>query len=743
MPGAAKMSATDSSVCRFTWASTNDSSMLRIHQADRTGTAMQGQATTWSQRYMASGGFSYDGAGTLVIGAAHWDGNGMNYSTNAGDSFGFVTELDWYRAVAATSSTEAWRGGYSGIQRTTNANTGAPTWVNLPAALPGGCTNVMDMSSRSTQDLWVQCDSSVYHTTDAGATWNQSDGDVAVNMNALIAIDSARAVAIGYQSIMRSIDGNDNWTSIKTGIPAGRFFADIASSPVAASNVLWVVDTTGRVYHSTNTGTNWSATTAISGPLQPTAIEAISDTEAIVSGDAGITYRTTNAGSTWVRMNIPNTGAITEIVALDSNHLTFVSEKAAAFATSDGGATWVNAMAADTRDTPLDTAVVDGDTMLSSEAFGRVALSNDGGVTSDVIATSMGPYAVRGVAIHGSGTDDGTEQLFAVGDAGRISISRDGGSSWSSPASGTTQPLWDVDVRSDGTALAVGEGGTILRSTDWGSSWTSVGAATATLRAVTLRANGTAIAVGIGGLIRRSTDSGASWSTRASTTTTDLVDLSMPSNEVVYASGEDVLVKSVDGGATWSSITTMAADGVWGTSRVVAVTDTTMWLFQANSGSWSPSWAARSIDGGASWNMPFAGNAGDIVSPIALDTGELLLPRHGGGLNVVDAAPSIADYTPGSWAGGSARFGFCLQDRVGIAAPGYTKDDDGTCDIADPTEDDAAHWYAVPTAPTKLAQLASSGTGSVDLVWGMRVVGAVAPGEYTAGIVITAVAPGV
>lgn len=40
-----------------------------------------------------------------------------------------------------------------------------------------------------------------------------------------------------------------------------------------------------------------------------------------------------------------------------------------------------------------------------------------------------------------------------------------------------------------------------------------------------------------------------------------------------------------------------------------------------------------------------------------------------------------------------------------------------------------------------LGQMAAAGTGSADLVCGMRAASATAPGQYTAGITATAVAP--
>lgn len=734
LPGSGVTTATGAGVCRFTWSSSNDSSMLRIHQADRTGAAMQGQASTWSTVTPSGARVDWSGAGTLMLGMTTWAAAPMHRSTDSGASFGVLAEPGDYSAVSVVSSTMAWRTGPSGIQRSLDANVATPTWTTVPTALPDGCTSIQAVSAVDPSTTWVLCGNDAYLTTNAGTSWVQSPGDIATNPEYIEAAGAATAFANGWGTIRRTTNSNASWADAMTGIPGGRWITWVSSSPGTPSTV-WAVDTAGTVYRSTDTGSNWAATSAMPGPLDAYVIEAASASTAIVAGEDGLAYITTNSGVTWTRLRAPTTGAIREIVALDATRILLAVTHGSTFATTNGGADWVESVAA--RDDAVDTDAVDKQVIVTADAYGRVRLTTNGGSSWSTRQTPIHPYAVRGVALHGSGLVDSTQRIIAVGDLGRIAVSFDGGSSWQRPESGTTQDLWDVDVRSDGTALAVGDAGTILRSTDWGTTWTSVGAATALLRGVHVHPDGTAVAVGHGGLIRRSTDHGATWSTRASGTTVDLVDLSMPSAEVVYASGIDTLRKSVDGGASWTAITTMAAASVTGTSRVAAATDDTVWLFQAHVGGWDASWAARSTDGGATWTRPFAGNWPMVSSPLALDSGTVLIPGEGGMVRVTNPAPTIADYSAGSWAGGTARFGVCLQAIGGAAAPAsFPVDGDGTCQLLD-----SDPWQAVPIAPAKIGQVAAPGSGSVDLVWGLRAHATTAPGEYSAGIVVTALAP--
>jgi photosystem II stability/assembly factor-like uncharacterized protein len=711
--------------------------MIRIHQADRSGAAMQGQTSSWSWRWGSGSPVDLSGQGSTALGMASWGGSPMYQSVDSGATFVSIPEPGDYTQVAVASSTVAWRTGLDGIQRSLDANAAIPTWTDVTGTLPGGCINVTDIDAVSAANAWLLCGDDAYRSNDSGATWNNG-GFAGANADRIDAISTTTAFAIGYGVLRRSVDSNLSWGVSMTGIIAGRWMVDVSGSPITSS-VVWSVDTSGQAYRSTDAGATWIPTATVAETFEAIRIAAISDTSALMVGYDGMAYRTIDSGATWTRLPIPNNGAVMHVAVLDASHFMVGSNDGSTFATTDGGTTWVNAV--DARDAASDTDAVDDGTILTSDAFGKTDLSTDGGASWSRFDTGIAPYAVRGVALHASGADDGTQLLFAVGDVGSIAISRNGGSSWSQPASGTAQNLWDIDVRSDGVALAVGGSGTILRSTDWGSTWTSVGAATATLRRVSLRHGGIAFAVGLGGLVRRSTDSGATWTTIASGTTADLVDLAVTSDEVAYASGFETLVKTIDGGASWAPINTLAANSVWGTTRVAAASDDTVWLFQSMIGGWTPSWAMRSTDGGQTWSQPFTNHEPGITSPIALDTGVILMPGEGGDLRVTDPASEVADYAAGSWAGGTARFGFCVQDRVGADAGVYARDDDGVCDLGDVAEDDAAHWNPVPITPTKLASIASAGTGSVDLVWGLHVDSSVTPGEYTAGIVITAVAP--
>jgi photosystem II stability/assembly factor-like uncharacterized protein len=60
---------------------------------------------------------------------------------------------------------------------------------------------------------------------------------------------------------------------------------------------------------------------------------------------------------------------------------------------------------------------------------------------------------------------------WAVGDAGKIIRTTNGGTSWTTQTSTTTQTLYGVSFADASNGWAVGKAGTILRTTDGGATW--------------------------------------------------------------------------------------------------------------------------------------------------------------------------------------------------------------------------------------------------------------------------------
>ena len=174
--------------------------------------------------------------------------------------------------------------------------------------------------------------------------------------------------------------------------------------------------------------------------------------------------------------------------------------------------------------TSSDPAVftVDGTGRVFGEAEGVATLRVASGAARDSAIVTVAP-AVRGwfaqtsnstgVTLHGVHFRPNGRPGWAVGDAGRIVRTLDGGSEWSIVTSGTSTALQAVWFTSDLEGWAVGVGGTVLRTTNGGTSWTrltNVGAAEQ-LNDVHFATRDTGWVVGADGVILRTFNRGSSW----------------------------------------------------------------------------------------------------------------------------------------------------------------------------------------------------------------------------------------
>ncbi|HEX2489941.1 MAG TPA: YCF48-related protein [Blastocatellia bacterium] len=157
---------------------------------------------------------------------------------------------------------------------------------------------------------------------------------------------------------------------------------------------------------------------------------------------------------------------------------------------------------------------------------------------------------------------------WAVGEAGTIQRTIDGGATWDLQEGPTRKLLNDVAAIDESHAWAVGAGGTILRTVDGGRNWDeqSSGGAQA-LRAVHFVDSQRGWAVGAKGAIISTVNGGARWRRQTSG-----VELNL--NDVVFLNAKEglgkgpregpgegwiagdrgVLLHTTDGGATWENV---------------------------------------------------------------------------------------------------------------------------------------------------------------------------------------------
>ena len=176
---------------------------------------------------------------------------------------------------------------------------------------------------------------------------------------------------------------------------------------------------------------------------------------------------------------------------------------------------------------------------------------------------------------------------------------------WATGPTLTSRTLDDVSFVVPTHGWAVGEAGTVLRTTDGGETWRvqDVGT-TANLNAVAAVSQGRGYIVGAGGLVLVSTDTGASWTPKPIPTTDRLVDVQAPlasDTTFAYVLGEHGLWVTHDAGDDWTSMT--VPTGTW--TGVHFYDGARGWLVGMIPSGTGDEWAAiyRTDDGGGTWTQ--------------------------------------------------------------------------------------------------------------------------------------------
>ncbi|MFH0960404.1 MAG: YCF48-related protein, partial [Pseudomonadota bacterium] len=142
---------------------------------------------------------------------------------------------------------------------------------------------------------------------------------------------------------------------------------------------------------------------------------------------------------------------------------------------------------------------------------------------------------------------------FVVGSAGLVLGTTNGGQSWTSIFSGTSNDLTGISFTIGGIGIIVGKAGTILKTTNGGQSWFALCSGTSSdLRGVSLPNSMVGIAVGSSGTILRTTNGGTTWTLQYSSPSLDLIAVAFVDTNVGVAVGTGGTVLRTNNGGVVS-----------------------------------------------------------------------------------------------------------------------------------------------------------------------------------------------
>ncbi len=162
-----------------------------------------------------------------------------------------------------------------------------------------------------------------------------------------------------------------------------------------------------------------------------------------------------------------------------------------------------------------------------------------------------------------AGTDTA---IIAVGDAGLILRSDDGGDSWTEIVSGTVEELNGV-VATEDEIIIVGNNGTVLKSSDDGLTWTPKGTLTTNLRDIAVYIDDssakTYVLVGESSTIAYSIDDGETW-TRNNFGTVSFNAVTYANNRFVLVGDNGTIMSSPTGTTAWDTETSNVTSNLYG-----------------------------------------------------------------------------------------------------------------------------------------------------------------------------------
>lgn len=745
-PGTPVLTATDSSICRVQFESTNDSAMLRIGQRDGIDRAMQ-RAGAWTSSGSASSEYVQSVAAitSLVrvavgrMGSFHRTVDGGATWTRWQSIAGINPWLYDITPVPGDPATCYAVGTNASLVRITNCDSGTPSFTNLTSVLVASGWP----SSTSARGIAVISSSTMIVVGNGG--WAAKSTDTAASFgtafqvagassfSAIDPLDANTIYAAGVgstDSVFRTTTGGGtaaSWTA------AGAGGSTMSAIDVVDATTVYVAGAGSIVRHFD--GTSWNSRTLLgwgSETLLGVAAHPTTPGTVYVAGQRGQLMRSTDSGATWSRMTTGLSEDLLDIDALSPTDVIAVGATGAATRTTTGS-DWTATAATAGVSSWEDVAAhpTNGQVAIAAGSHGRIGRTIDGGATWTVVSTpsQRGLYGVT----YGSG-----DVAWAVGEDGDVVRSTDGGVTWSAQETGSSARLWSVAAVDERRAWAVGDSGTILRTDDGGATWTAQSSGTTvSLRGVSAVDRSRAVTVGRG-TVRRTGDGGATWLAASSIPNTSqaLVDVSHGSEDVLVAAGVYQRIwRSTDGGDTWAVSTSGPGDqfsisavdeyvsfvaGPWGgVTRIDSRSATT---------------SSGTVDG-VYHNRGIVGTGRESAITVGQNGVAGRMRPSTAGTSIVN------DYgaSPSNWAGtgSSSMFGACLQAVGAQTSAVWSTDAGGKC-----TASDSDPWNAVPALATKVANTTAAGaTGSVDLVWGVRTASDQAKGSYSAMVVFEALAP--
>jgi photosystem II stability/assembly factor-like uncharacterized protein len=479
-------------------------------------------------------------------------------------------------------ATEAWE---TGLYRSSD---GGDSWQPVPS-LPAKAVYSLAIWTKDPNVVAAGCDSGVYLSEDAGATWTRISQESNREMRYVtsLAIDPASRDVIyaGTAHLpWKTEDGGASWASIRKGMLDD---SDVFSIEIDPSNTLRVVASAcSGIYLSENGGASWVKVLGVPNTSRRTYTirRDPAHLQTLYAGTSQGLWKSENGGVKWAMVS----SALVKSIAFDPDRDTFylATENNGLLRSADQGKSFqfinngfvnrnLKSLAASKTGllaaSPYDNS--GGNIYQMSFAGVWVAVKPPAGVkpANLLSVSSSGGASLLGINSSGSvrTADGGKTWVRVTGERGRVHAihaisgaflmgtdqgmfrSEDAGLRWKTVLTGTAV----TGIYSSGQRVVADAGKTLFLSEDGGLNWDPAisPVAPGELYGIARGMDRTILAATAHGAFR-STDGGHTWAPIPQLAGTVRAIVFDPSGKAAVAIRSDAVYRSSDGGETWSAL---------------------------------------------------------------------------------------------------------------------------------------------------------------------------------------------
>lgn len=293
------------------------------------------------------------------------------------------------------------------------------------------------------------------------STWSKQNSGITNTLNALFFLGDTIGWAVGSgETILKTIDGGDNWTNID----AGNLMQELKDVAFIGEFYGWIVghhsenqDVTGKILFSDNGGVSWIEQQAYPDPLN--SIFASQTTRVWAVGDNGLVTVSANSGQSWTHDYVSGNENLYTVFFLDEELGWAAGENASIYVTQDGGQNWIQLRG--------NGAVNFNSIFFIDEFTGWVC-----GSSNTLLKTETGGLSWSDFQPGTGFPEDDWQGIYfidenkgwLIGRTGRVFRSVDGGASWD--FDGTTEVVKNlnaIQMMDEFTGYIAGEEGVIMK----------------------------------------------------------------------------------------------------------------------------------------------------------------------------------------------------------------------------------------------------------------------------------------